>query len=93
MVAGQLLLVRHLGNSLGYPRLGMAVSARLLPRAVDRVRVRRMLRGAFSQQKASLGGTDCVCILRRPCPSVASARAAGLEFQALLDRVSDRSSK
>jgi ribonuclease P protein component len=47
-------------NEAGQARLGMIVSKRLLPHAVDRNRVRRRIREAFRQMAASLPGLDLV---------------------------------
>lgn len=47
-------------NELGHARLGLIVSKRLLPRAVDRNRMRRRIREAFRQIAASLPALDLV---------------------------------
>jgi len=47
-------------NALGHARLGMIVSKRLFPRAVDRNRVRRHIRESFRQMAASLPALDLV---------------------------------
>lgn len=45
-------------NGLNYPRLGLVVPKRLLPRAVDRNRAKRILREWFRRNQASLIGQD-----------------------------------
>jgi ribonuclease P protein component len=45
-------------NVLGIPRLGLIVPKRLLPRAVDRNRVKRMLREWFRCNQTQLGNRD-----------------------------------
>jgi ribonuclease P protein component len=45
-------------NALGCPRLGLIVPRRVLPRAVDRNRVRRVLREWFRLNQQRLGGRD-----------------------------------
>jgi ribonuclease P protein component len=47
-------------NALGMARLGMVVSKRLFPHAVDRNRVRRRIREAFRQIVADLPALDMV---------------------------------
>lgn len=47
-------------NDLGHARLGLVVSKRLFPRAVDRNRMRRRIREAFRQQAAGLPSLDLV---------------------------------
>lgn len=45
-------------NGFAFPRLGLVVPKRLLPRAVDRNRVRRLLREWFRRNQVRLGGND-----------------------------------
>jgi ribonuclease P protein component len=45
-------------NALGVPRLGLIVPKRVLPRAVDRNRVKRMVREWFRNNQARLGNCD-----------------------------------
>jgi ribonuclease P protein component len=45
-------------NALGIPRLGLIVPKRILPRAVDRNRVKRMLREWFRYNQTQLGSRD-----------------------------------
>lgn len=45
-------------NLLGIPRLGLIVPKRIFPRAVDRNRMKRMLRELFRAQQARLGSRD-----------------------------------
>ncbi len=47
-------------NGLSSPRLGMVVPKKVLARAVDRNRVRRVLRESFRLSQAALGGLDVV---------------------------------
>ena len=47
-------------NGLEYPRLGLVVAKKVLPRAVDRNRVKRVLREAFRLGQWELGGLDVV---------------------------------
>ena len=54
------LLVMVRPNALGHARLGMIVAKRLLPRAVDRNRVKRCVREAFRGQRHHLPACDFV---------------------------------
>jgi len=45
-------------NSLGGPRLGVIVPKRVLPRAVDRNRVKRLVREWFRNNQSRLGNRD-----------------------------------
>jgi ribonuclease P protein component len=55
-------------NDLAFPRLGLVVPKRILARAVDRNRVRRILREAFRLAQAGLGGLDVIFRLRPASP-------------------------
>ena len=58
-----LILAKH--NGQGFNRLGMIVSKKNLPRAVDRNRVKRQVREAFRTLLGESAGLD-VIILARP---------------------------
>jgi len=45
-------------NPFGVPRLGLIVPKRVFPRAVDRNRMKRVLRELFRAQQARLGSRD-----------------------------------
>lgn len=45
-------------NPVGVPRLGLIVPKRVFPRAVDRNRMKRMLRELFRAHQARLGSRD-----------------------------------
>lgn len=64
------------------PRLGFAVSARSVPRAVDRNHIKRQARESFRQRRAQLPLVDIV-ILARPGAGKTPAR----ELRAVLDRL------
>jgi len=54
------LLVMVRPNTLGHARLGMVIAKRVLPRAVDRNRIKRCIRETFRLQRQNLPGCDFV---------------------------------
>ena len=63
------LLVMARPNALGQARLGMVVAKRLLPRAVDRNRVKRCVRETFRMQRLGLPPCDYVVrLIAKPVP-------------------------
>ncbi|MBF6058927.1 ribonuclease P protein component [Thiomicrorhabdus heinhorstiae] len=57
------LIVR--ANHLDYPRLGLAIAKKQLPRAVWRNRIKRIAREAFRLHKKELCGYDIVVLSRK----------------------------
>ncbi|MGH8144289.1 MAG: ribonuclease P protein component [Steroidobacteraceae bacterium] len=55
-----------LANGAGTPRLGLSVAARLLRRAVERNRVRRLIRESFRIHQHRLPPVDIVVGIRNP---------------------------
>lgn len=51
-------------NTLGFPRLGLAISRKAAKLAVVRNRVKRVIRESFRQQQQRLGGIDIVVMGR-----------------------------
>ena len=74
-------------NDLSQARIGIIASRRVAPRAVDRNRVKRMVREVFRTMARRPGGMDIVVELRR-CPRQASHAAARLELYRLLEELS-----
>jgi ribonuclease P protein component len=67
------LTVLARANGTGTARLGLAISKKSLRRAVDRNRVKRILREAFRQRYALLPGLDVVVMTRNGCADASSA--------------------
>jgi len=51
-------------NQLAFARLGFAVAKKKVKRAVDRNRIKRVIREAFRLQHGDLGGFDLVIIAK-----------------------------
>jgi ribonuclease P protein component len=78
------LIVAPAGELPG--QVGYVIGAKQLPRAVDRNRLRRVLREALRMRRAALSGFDIVLRLRRPCARSEVASVAS-EAAMLLDRL------
>ena len=60
--AGLMVLAHN--NGLAHPRLGLAISKKSLPLAVQRNRIKRLSREAFRRLQHQLGGIDVVVLSR-----------------------------
>ena len=69
-VSRQYLLILYTPNQLDYARLGIIAGKQHLRRAVDRNRVRRVIRESFRQTKAALSGLDLIVLIRSSCSKV-----------------------
>jgi ribonuclease P protein component len=67
-------------------RLGLAISKRSAPRAVDRNRIKRLIRESFRAHKAALPSVDLVVMCRRAAISANNA-ALAVSIKALLLRL------
>ena len=67
--ASRYLTVLALANSLGHARLGTTVSIRNAGGAVQRNRIKRLIRESFRQHQEMLAGWDLVVVVR---PGVAT---------------------
>lgn len=73
-------------------RIGYVIGAKQMPRAVDRNRLRRVLREAIRNRRAALAGFDIVVRLRRACAR-SEVEVVASEAVALLDRLEDANSR
>lgn len=69
-VSRQYLLVLYTPNQLSYARLGIIAGKQYLRHAVDRNRVRRVIRESFRHARAALKGLDLIVMIRSGCSSV-----------------------
>ncbi len=58
------MAVHAVANGLGHPRLGLAISRKVSPRATDRNRLKRMLRECFRTHQQALPPLDLVVVGR-----------------------------
>lgn len=72
-------------NSREGARLGMAISRRNARRAVDRNRLKRLVRERFRHRREQLAAFDCVVMVRPP-----AAGAARATLNASLERLWER---
>jgi ribonuclease P protein component len=67
-------------------QIGYVIGTRQMPRAVDRNRLRRVLREAIRSRRTALAGLDVVIRLRRGCAR-SEIDVVASEAVALLDRL------
>lgn len=60
-------------NTLSYARLGLAIAKRYVPSAVERNRVRRIIREGFRHYQSTLGAFDIVVITQKPLENLENA--------------------
>ena len=60
-------------NKLNHARLGLAISKKQLRRAVDRNRVKRLVRESFRQRQEMLPGYDCVVMVRNSVSTLSNS--------------------
>jgi ribonuclease P protein component len=73
-------------NGLSQARIGIIASKRVAPRAVDRNRMKRMVRETFRSMRRLLAGIDVVVQPRR-CPPRDSTVAARAELVRVLEEL------
>jgi ribonuclease P protein component len=62
--------VRYRQNELGHARLGLAISKRVSKRAVERNRIKRLLRESFRRIRSQLPPVDMVIMAREQAAGV-----------------------
>lgn len=78
-LGGRCFSVRYRVNTLGQPRLGLAISKRVSKRAVDRNRIKRLVRESFRRARLELPPIDLMVMARE--------QAVGLSGPELLDEL------
>ena len=78
--SGRCFRLRYRDNALGYARLGLAISKRVSKRAVERNRIKRLLRESFRRVRQQLPSVDLVVMAREEAAGV-----AGVELLAEID--------
>jgi ribonuclease P protein component len=78
-LGGRCFSVRYRPNGLGHARLGLAISKRVSKRAVERNRIKRLLRESFRRVQRQLPPIDLVVMARET--------AAGLPGPELLAEI------
>jgi ribonuclease P protein component len=77
-------------NTVGSSRIGVVVSKKVAARAVDRNRIKRLVREVFRQGREQFGSNDLVVVARR-CPPRGGWRLARGELMELLVRIARQS--
>lgn len=80
-------------NDLDYPRLGLAISRRQARRAVDRNRLKRIVRESFRRHAARLPPVDVVVMARTGVaerPNAALASSLEAHWRRLAERAETR---
>ena len=70
-LGGRCFLVRYRRNELGHARLGLAISKRVSKRAVERNRIKRLLRESFRRMRQRLPDVDLMVMAREQAAGVA----------------------
>ena len=78
-------------NALTRSRLGIVVSKKVAPRAVDRNRIKRLVRETFRRDRWQLGNNDLVVMARR-CPLHGGWEGAREELAAVFVELAGRQS-
>jgi len=73
-------------NDLERSRVGIIVGKKIASRAVDRNRIKRMVRELFRQSRSAFHGADLVVLARR-CPQRTGWEAARGELTALFTQL------
>lgn len=82
---GSLVVLHAIPAPSGVSRLGVALTRRMVPSAVARNRVKRLVRDVFRRHVVKQAGFDCVVVLRERFDPAATAA-----FRADVERLFDR---
>ena len=63
-ISGGGLTILSAKNTVGYPRLGMAIAKKHLKLAVHRNRLKRIIRESFRRKKAAFADVDIIVLTR-----------------------------
>lgn len=80
-LGGRCFHLRHAPNALGHARLGLAISKRVSKRAVERNRIKRLVRESFRRVSRQLPAVDVMVMAR--------SQAAGVDGAQLLAQLDD----
>jgi ribonuclease P protein component len=87
---GNHLVIHASASATGASRIGVALSRRHVPSAVERNRIKRVVREAFRRHPVKCAGIDCVVMVRhRLDPGL----ALGTEVRRLLDELQATSAR
>ncbi len=80
-MGGRCFRLRYAPNALGHARLGLAISKRVSKRAVERNRIKRLLRESFRRVRLQLPAVDLMVMARE--------EAAGVDGPLLLAQIDE----
>lgn len=72
-VSNQSLLILFKPNRLTHARLGLVVGKRVAKHAVDRNRIKRVIRESFRLKQHQLKAYDIIVIARQPCEKLSKS--------------------
>jgi ribonuclease P protein component len=91
-VRGAGAILHVLDGMPGISRLGIALTRRLLPRSVDRNRVKRIVREAFRRHAAKTAGFDLVFAVRER-PDTSRGSTWPTEVRLAMDRLLEKGAR
>jgi ribonuclease P protein component len=74
---GRCFYLRYRGNELGHARLGLAISKRVSKRAVERNRIKRLLRESFRRVRHQLPPIDLMVMAREQAAGIPGPQLLG----------------
>ena len=89
---GHLAVIHVASGRAGESRMGLALTRRLVPHAVDRNRLKRLVRETFRRHLVKSRGFDCVVSLRGRFDSTQAAPMMD-EIRSLLDQLAQNESR